>query len=205
MLRELHQELGIPEDYNLGGRRPVFEEAVDLFSSVRDEAALASCGALLRMVGCSSCLTLLAGYDAAHPRPDWDLWYPEDSRVLQLISHDSAKRRDPERLVMVYQALPAWSRKHHDDPEAGWSAAMLDEAEKLVGSGAGQPAWVQAHRWRYARIDHGSEFSRTLLFTLDGGARIGLAGEPFAPGGGVEAAWRSGRELARRLIEGKEA
>jgi D-alanyl-D-alanine carboxypeptidase len=30
MLRELHQELGIPEDYGLEGRRPVFEEARDL-------------------------------------------------------------------------------------------------------------------------------------------------------------------------------
>lgn len=30
MLRELHQELGIPEDYGLDGRKPVFEEAVDL-------------------------------------------------------------------------------------------------------------------------------------------------------------------------------
>ncbi|MBT8102663.1 MAG: M15 family metallopeptidase [Gammaproteobacteria bacterium] len=30
MLRELHQELGIPEDYGLDGRKPVFEEAADL-------------------------------------------------------------------------------------------------------------------------------------------------------------------------------
>jgi len=30
MLRELHQELGIPEDYGQDGRKPVFEEAVDL-------------------------------------------------------------------------------------------------------------------------------------------------------------------------------
>ena len=30
MLRELHQELGIPENYDLGGLRPVFEEAADL-------------------------------------------------------------------------------------------------------------------------------------------------------------------------------
>lgn len=30
MLRELHQELGIPEDYGLDGTRPVFEEATDL-------------------------------------------------------------------------------------------------------------------------------------------------------------------------------
>jgi len=30
MLRELHGELGIPEDYGLDGTRPVFEEATDL-------------------------------------------------------------------------------------------------------------------------------------------------------------------------------
>ncbi len=30
MLRELHQELGIPDDYGLDGRKPVFEEATDL-------------------------------------------------------------------------------------------------------------------------------------------------------------------------------
>ena len=30
MLRELHQELGIPDDYGRDGRRPVFEEAAEL-------------------------------------------------------------------------------------------------------------------------------------------------------------------------------
>lgn len=30
MLRELHSELGIPEDYGDDGKRPVFDEAVDL-------------------------------------------------------------------------------------------------------------------------------------------------------------------------------
>ena len=30
MLRELHQELGIPEDYGRDGSKPVFEEATDL-------------------------------------------------------------------------------------------------------------------------------------------------------------------------------
>jgi D-alanyl-D-alanine carboxypeptidase len=30
MLRELHKELGIPEDYDLDGRKPAFEEALDL-------------------------------------------------------------------------------------------------------------------------------------------------------------------------------
>lgn len=30
MLRELHRELGIPDDYDQDGRKPLFEEAVDL-------------------------------------------------------------------------------------------------------------------------------------------------------------------------------
>jgi D-alanyl-D-alanine carboxypeptidase len=30
MLRELHSELGIPEDYGLDGTRPIFDEATDL-------------------------------------------------------------------------------------------------------------------------------------------------------------------------------
>ena len=30
MLRELHRELGIPEDYGLDGSKPAFEEAVEL-------------------------------------------------------------------------------------------------------------------------------------------------------------------------------
>ncbi len=33
------------------------------------------------------------------------------------------------------------------------------------------------------------------------GARLGIAGEVFAPGGGVEAAWISAGHLARRILE----
>jgi renalase len=33
-------------------------------------------------------------------------------------------------------------------------------------------------------------------------ARLGVCGERFAPGGGVEGAWRSGQMMARRLLAG---
>lgn len=180
-------------------------QALALIDDAGDDPCLVSASALLRMVGSSSCLTVIAGYGADVPRPDWDLWYPEDSSVFQLVSHDAAKRAKPNRLIVVYQASPAWSRKNIDSKVNDWTGDMLEEAERLVGDGAGRPEWVQSHRWRYSRVDHGSEFTRSLLFTARGGARIGLAGEPFAPGGGVEAAWKSGREIAQRLLEGKEA
>jgi hypothetical protein len=39
-----------------------------------------------------------------------------------------------------------------------------------------------------------------MLVPFPGGGRIGLAGEIFAPGGGVEAAFISGRRLAKRIL-----
>jgi predicted NAD/FAD-dependent oxidoreductase len=44
-----------------------------------------------------------------------------------------------------------------------------------------------------------------MLLSLPGGGRIGLCGDRFAPGGGVEAAWRSGRMLAGRILAGEGA
>jgi renalase len=40
-----------------------------------------------------------------------------------------------------------------------------------------------------------------LLVDLGGARRLGIVGELFQPGGGVQAAWQSGRQLAYRLIE----
>ena len=39
-----------------------------------------------------------------------------------------------------------------------------------------------------------------MFFDLPGGSRLGLAGEAFAAGGGVEAAWSSGARLAKRIL-----
>ncbi len=55
--------------------------------------------------------------------------------------------------------------------------------------------------WRYARTDPGSELGAPILAAAGGGARIGFAGEVFGPGGGIEAAWLSGRRLARLVME----
>ena len=102
---------------------------------------------------------------------------------------------------MVYQAHARWSRERIDAPPERWMSEILEEAGRLAGPWAAHPAWTQAHRWRYARIDRGSELSGPLLAALPGGARVGLAGELFAPGGGIEVAWQSGRRLARMLMQ----
>ncbi len=147
------------------------------------------------------CLTCIAGYPRTGREPEWDVWFPEDSSVLQLVSHDSAKRVRATWRVLVLQARPMWSRERLERPPEAWAAELLAEAGHLVGAWAREPAWKETHRWRWARIDRGDELAGPMKIRQAGGGVVGLAGEYFAPGGGVEAAWLSGRALARRLLE----
>lgn len=162
---------------------------------------LASLEMLLREIGFVSTLTLLALYPTGGPLPDWEMCYPEDSAILQLISHDSSKRNRPERTVLVLQALPAWSRRKWEVKAADWSAAMLAEAGRLAGRWAAEPETVQIHRWRFARIGSGGDLARPMMVTQAGGRRLAFVGDGFHPGGGVQAAWRAGDELAQRILE----
>ncbi len=180
-------------------------QTVDLLSTIPDPSPeLETARALLRMLAAVPCLALIASYASGTREPDWDVLYPEDSTVLHLVSHDSAKRPRGSRLTLVYQCLPSWSRTHLEDLEEVWTKDLLEEAGRLIGPWAARPQRTKAHRWRYARADGGSELSGPMLIPLGSGARIGLAGEVFAAGGGAQAAWLSGRRLARRLLEMEE-
>ncbi|ANM28996.1 hypothetical protein ABI59_04370 [Acidobacteria bacterium Mor1] len=154
---------------------------------------------LLSMVSTVPSLTILSGYAADQAAPDWDVCYPEDSPVLQMIAHDSAKRATPRSHVLVAQAHPRWSRRELENDPDGWKQAMLVELERVTGLPESSRLWCQAHRWRYARLDAGSELAQPLMVQV-AGARLGLCGELFSPGNGVEAAWLSGTRLAERII-----
>jgi len=160
-------------------------------------AEAASLRALLGLAHSDSTLTLAALYPATAPLPSWQVFYPEDSRILQLISHDSSKRAQPAFRALVLQAHARWSAAHLD--AADWPELLLEEAGRLVGPWAAAPLHRHAHRWRYARTGRSGEMAAPLLFHLPGGARLGVCGDRFAAGGGVEGAWLSGCALARRI------
>jgi renalase len=143
-------------------------------------------------------LTLAAGYPPDVAAPPWDMGYPEDEDGLMLVSHESAKRPGSRFVTLVYQATPRWSRQQMDQPQSQWQAALLARAAAFVGEWAGRPVWTHPHLWRYARVDRGNELTRPLLIPCASG-RVGLAGDIFAPGGGVQAAWLSGGMLAELL------
>lgn len=168
-----------------------------LASDVRELAAVRE---LLGVMRSLPCLTLLAGYPLSVSQPDWDVSYPEDSKILMLISHDSAKRKDKRFLALVYQCHSRWSRQQLEERSDVWKADVVEEATRRMGEWAGRPLWLQEHRWRYARAEPANTLAGPMLLPLTGGLRLGLAGEVFAPSGGVEAAWLSGRRLAERIL-----
>jgi predicted NAD/FAD-dependent oxidoreductase len=175
------------------------EQALRLLDTVPEPPPeVESARALLGLARSQACLVLLARYPDDVPQPSWQVCYPETSQVLQLLSNESSKRPGPGRLGLLLQARPAWSRAHLEDP--AWAAALLEEAGRLLGPWAARPATSHPHRWSFARTDRSAELAGPMLFALAGGGRLGICGDRFAPGGGVEGAWRSGRKLAERLL-----
>jgi len=180
---------------------PVEETAALLRETKTSDLEVAAALALLEMAASQPCLTLIAGYPPSFRPPPWDLLLPDESDVLQLVSHDSSKREAPRDHVLVMQARAPWSRERLQEPTEVWAGEILSEAARILGETIASPRWTQAHRWRWSRIDRGTELSGPMRLHSEGGGVIGLAGEYFAPGGGIEAAWRSGQELARRLLD----
>lgn len=175
-------------------------ETLALLETLPASAELAGVQALLGLFSSLPCLTLIAGYPLDTPAPPWDLLYPRESYLLQLIAQDSSKRPAPRFRALVCQARPKWSRQHQEAPTATWAADLLREAAALAGPWILQPSWTHPHCWRHARVDPTNELAQPVLIQLPGGQRLGLAGDVFAPGGGVQAAWTSGMRLAQRLL-----
>lgn len=176
------------------------EETQALLGTLEPQPELASTRALLGMFASVPSLTLLAAYALETPAPDWDILYPGESESLQLIAQDSRKRSQPKYLTLVLQARPRWSRGRLEAPAETWAGELLRSASELLGEWVLRPLWTAPHRWLHARVDRGNELARPLLVRLPAGPRVGLAGDVFAPGGGVQAAWLSGSALAQRLM-----
>ena len=156
--------------------------------------------ALLRMLSTEPCLTLIAGYEPRVDALSWDMFYPDESEVLALVSNDSTKRENGRYGVLVFQCGTRFSRRYLEAEPEEWKELVLAEAARLVSDWAGRPLWTQTHRWRFARVSAADTLSNPIWVPLSGGRGIGLAGEAFSSGGGVEAAFLSGRRLAETLL-----
>jgi renalase len=172
------------------------EQSASILRTVGQDGAPAV--ALLGMFNSVPCSTAVVGYPRGVPVPEWDILYPERDPALLLVGNETAKRAADGKLVLVLQGGPRWSQQNLEKPKEAWLKDLLSRAAALLGPWAASPEWFHLHRWRYARVDQGNELAAPAVFTL-GRSRLGLAGDLFAPGGGMQAAWLSGRRLAEML------
>jgi renalase len=172
------------------------EQAVPFLRALGPGRSVEGGLALLDLFASVPCLTVIAGYPEGTRLPAWDILYPADDPVLLLVSNESSKRGGPP--VLLIQAAPRWSRARMADDKERWADDLVAAAARVVAPWAAATSWRHAHRWRHARVERANELRAPLVMDA-GGARIGVCGEIFSPGGGMQAAWQSGGALAHRL------
>jgi len=164
--------------------------------------AEAAIDAILGSFSTLPCLTLIAGYGSGVPTPEWGLCYPEESRSIILISNEGPKRGlAVERgTLLTIQARPSWSAARLEGDRSAWTHELLAEAAALLGTWVASPSALKPHRWRYGRLAPSDHLAKPALFDRPGStARLGLTGDLFNDGGGIQGAWVAGRELAARF------
>ena len=175
------------------------EQARARVSQLPESSELGEASALLASGRTEPCLTLIAAYPLSVRMPSWQMYYPEASEVLSLVSHDSTKRPHKTIHVLVFQCNQEFSRRHLDLDPARWSQSILREGASLFGSWVTEPTLSSTHRWRFARSD-GPWLGEPPLVHFASGRILGLAGEHFHPASGIEGAFLSGRLLAERML-----
>ena len=176
-------------------------QALHLMERLPPTDALSSMRALMKSLASLPTLSLAAGYPLDGEPVDWDLWLPDDPGPLMLVAHDSAKRREPTHRVLVLQASPRWSRQQLDAADGDWPAVLLDAAAGIIGPWITQPLWTRTHIWLFGRLDRSTELASPVTLGFPGAGTIGLCGDLFAPGGGIQAAYLSGRMLGQRMAD----
>jgi len=123
---------------------------------------------------------------------DIDGVFVNDDPVLTWIA-DDGRRRGDEAPVLVAHVNPVLAAGHLNDPSGVLPNAIA--ATRRVLEIDELPAWSWAHRWSLARPMSAVEADCWVHPELP----IGLAGDAWAGGPRVEAAWLSGRALGRTL------
>ncbi len=123
---------------------------------------------------------------------EFDGVFVNDDPVLTWIADDGSRRGDGAP-VLVAHVHPVLSARHLDDPQ-GVIPAVLATLQRVLALTA-LPDWVDVHRWTFAKPLEG----RAAGHWLHDDALLGIAGDAWAGGPRVEAAWLSGRSLGSAL------
>jgi predicted NAD/FAD-dependent oxidoreductase len=147
-------------------------------------------GVALAGVELAPCWALMLGFAEAAAGPD----VIQTDGAISWAARENARPGAAEAPVAyTIHASAEWSSRHLDDDPTAVASALSKEFFAAAGIAA-RPAFLLAHRWRYAKV------SRPLgqPFLWDAPQRLGLCGD-WCLGGRLEAAYLSGHALGISL------
>jgi hypothetical protein len=158
------------------------------------EPLVSQLAAAARAVPSDPCWAVMAVFGDPVP-VDWDVWRGRDGPLALAARETSRPGRaaGPGAHRWVLHAGADWSRVHLEEDGGAVAAQLVAEFRAL--SGASAPVWQAAHRWRFAQVAP----ARPLARPFDAASGIGVCGD-WCQGPRVEAAWLSGRALAREML-----
>ena len=124
---------------------------------------------------------------------EFDGAFVNDDPILSWIA-DDGRRRGDDAPVLVAHTDPVFAAMHLDDPTQVLPAA-IEAITRILAVGE-RPLFVDVHRWSLAK----PMAAHHALFWRDSHSALGIAGDAWADGPKVEAAWRSGNALGRALL-----
>ncbi|TVR44705.1 MAG: NAD/FAD-dependent oxidoreductase [Planctomycetota bacterium] len=170
-------------------------QAVDLLGPVPQAADLAASCRQARLAPCWAAMAWFAPQQWANPLTlPWTAAHLDHDPVLSWLAWEQTKpgRQGPPRLLMHAQV--AWSREHLE-ASPGWVADRLFAAASRYLPQSALPSELQAHRWRFARVEQ----AKGAGPVFDAAAMLGLAGD-WCVDARIEAAWISGRDCVQALL-----
>lgn len=137
--------------------------------------------------------TLALAFDEALPTPVEACFVR--SGPLDWISRNSSKPGRTEVESWVVQSTPEWAAQHIDRQPAEVASILTEALGEVLGLELGQPAYIHAHRWLYARPAADNDWGALAA------PELGLyACGDWCFGGRLENAWLSGAQVARTLV-----
>lgn len=162
------------------------EQAAVLLARAAPELAASA-----RKVRSEPCWAAMLAYD--QPTRIVSLSFEPAEGPLVWTARNSSKFGRTDAETWVLHARPDWSRENLEAAPEKVAARLVESFREQTGAGA--PAYSQAHRWRYARVAE----PLGVPFQLDTASGLATCGD-WHLGARVEAAWTSGRLLSTELL-----
>ncbi len=160
-------------------------------------AASPMLAARVAVVPMACCWSVMLGFAKPLAVLPFDGGFVHDS-PLAWVARNNSKPGRPEAEAWVLQASRRWSERHLDSPGEGVAAELLTAFQEASGHRLPKPVSRATHRWRYAAA--AQPLGEAALYDPELG--IGVCGD-WCLGERIEDAWRSGRALAAKLLEGR--